>query len=178
MKKREGKRAHRANKEYKQIISQLFNGEKLSLELAESMNIRTKRLGMIMRPLILRGIVTRFNYYNESTLTAFKLTEPFKCLAGALGTMNQEAEIQQILTEMIERLNPIIEESLVELWEHKENLTDSELAFWFGGVGKFMHTFCNDKIPDYDERMKGALVEVMSDTRIIALMSSFNIFGV
>ena len=177
MMRREGKRAKRARRERVRTILALCLGPRTSKELAEMLGVHPNRLGQVIRSLVGAGVLRRICSYDESTHTVYEMTEPFKHLAGTFLIMAKNPEIEHIVTEMLEQIHPIIDEQLSNLHEHREDMGEVEQAFLFGMLGTFLHTFNQQRIADYTERVQTSFATVISDPRTMKLMDGFS-FGV
>ena len=175
---REGKKALRARREIRRIMSMLLVKDRDIGELAQAISGGRKRVGMLMRRLISDGVVLRRNKYTETTLTHYALSEPFKRVGGTLANMSEHVEVKQTIAELLEEIEPILHAKLARLHELREFLTPQDEAVFFGVLGRFIHTFCHQKVADYDDRMRHAFAEVISDPRTAMLFDSFAILAV
>jgi len=175
---REGRRARRARKEVSRMVGLLLLGQQDIGILADAIGGGRKRVGMLMRRLLKDEVATRRNWYAETTHTYYELTEPFKRVGGTLRVMSQNVEVQQTVTELLEEVEPILHEKLSRLHELREFLTPEDEAVYFGVLGRFIHSFCHMKVADFDERLRVAFAEAISDPRTATLFDSFTVLAV
>lgn len=160
------------------MVALLLLGQQDIGTLADSIGGGRKRVGMLMRRLLKDEVVARRNWYTETTHTYYELTEPFKRVGGTLRDMSQNVEVQQTITELLEEVEPILQTKLSRLHELREFLTPQDEAVFFGVLGRFIHSFCHMKVADYDERIRVAFAETISDPRTAMLFDSFTVMAV